>query len=194
MHTLTCTVPLLSRRLGLHLVRWHMPLPRRQPGLMQMVYLMDPSLAKPRQEHCSYRSAGAKFPHRLSFRMPLAASHPWSKKAPFCNTTAASHKGFPISAGPWKLGSSTWSNGKSQFRDEKTSSWYVAPSFRPGSPLACRTLSRRFTALAIYPRLQGPPDPTNSNSSVQTAVTMFREALSQTAYKYLLSQSLFALS
>lgn len=102
VHTPTCTMPLLSRCLGKCLVghtsspepAWLM---QRHQNTRGKAEAETPSLSVSRSKVCP-----GQFPGSLSFISSRASSHPWSKVAPFYNTTAMSHKAFSIFTGVWK--------------------------------------------------------------------------------------------
>lgn len=91
-HTLTCTVPLLSRHWGTRLVRWHVP-----PSLHSSEANADTPIHQ-QQKHCSHRSAEAKFalvsPHGV-----WASAHPWLLRTP----GAEQHRSAPPQPCPARL-------------------------------------------------------------------------------------------
>lgn len=83
-HTLTRTVPLLSRCWGTRLVRWHIP-----PSLHSAEANADMPIHQ-RQKHCSCRSAEAKFT-LVSPHGAWASAHPWLH----CTPGAELHRSAP---------------------------------------------------------------------------------------------------
>lgn len=147
-HIPTCTMPLLSRCLGTCLV-----LPAASTGQCRYTKI---SAVKPRQKQHPCQSAEAKFALASSHGAwasshPRLQWHPWSKMAPFYNTTAASHKAFPISASVWKLVRQRHWEQRQATVQRRDFLQCCGTQLQAQHTTACRKFSRHFLSLSFIP-------------------------------------------